>query len=76
LNSVPVPTDEEVLWLGYDTTYALPTSGLTGTGKILHTAWPDSQVAIDVQWGKHGSLPGMYAKVTFSDHAPSTFSTR
>jgi hypothetical protein len=26
-------------------------------GSILHTSWPRSQVAIDVQWGKHGSLP-------------------
>ena len=26
-------------------------------GQILHTAWPQSQVAIDVQWGEHGSLP-------------------
>jgi hypothetical protein len=25
-------------------------------GQILHTAWPRSQVAIDIQWGKHGSL--------------------
>jgi hypothetical protein len=23
----------------------------------LHTSWPKSQVLIDVQWGKHGSLP-------------------
>ena len=26
-------------------------------GVILHTKWPQSQVAINVQWGKHGSLP-------------------
>ena len=52
-----VPTDEEVLWIGYDTTYA-PTDVWTyWHGSILHAAWPRSQVAIDVQWGKHGSLP-------------------
>jgi hypothetical protein len=52
-----VPTDEEVLWLGYDSTYA-PTDVWTyWHGRILHTTWPRSRVAIDVQWGKHGSLP-------------------
>ncbi|HMG71554.1 MAG TPA: hypothetical protein VK544_10605 [Gemmatimonadaceae bacterium] len=52
-----VPTDEEVLWLGYDSTYA-PTDVWTyWHGQILHAAWPRSRVAIDVQWGKHGSLP-------------------
>ena len=52
-----VPTDEEVLWVGYDSTYA-PTDVWTyWYGQILHTVWPRSQVAIDVQWGKHGSLP-------------------
>jgi hypothetical protein len=52
-----VPTDEEVLWVGYDSTYA-PTDVWTyWHGTILHTPWPRSQVVIDVQWGKHGSLP-------------------
>jgi hypothetical protein len=52
-----VPTDEEVLWVGYDTTHA-PTDVWTyWHGKILHTPWPKSQVRVDVQWGKHGSLP-------------------
>ncbi len=52
-----VPTDEEVLWVGYDSTYA-PTDVWTyWHGQILHTVWPRSQVVIDVQWGKHGSLP-------------------
>ena len=52
-----IPTDEEVLWVGYDSTYA-PTDVWTYRhGKILDTGWPRSQVAIDVQWGKHGSLP-------------------
>ncbi len=52
-----VPTDEEVVWVGYDSTSA-PTDVWTyWHGTILHTGWPKSQVGIDVQWGKHGSLP-------------------
>jgi len=52
-----VPTDEEVVWVGYDATNA-PTDVWTyWHGTILHTPWPKSQVRVDVQWGKHGSLP-------------------
>lgn len=52
-----VPTDQEVVWVGYDESHA-PTDVWTyWHGTILHTRWPKSQVAIDVQWGKHGSLP-------------------
>jgi hypothetical protein len=52
-----VPTDEEIVWVGYDSTHA-PTEVWTyWHGKLLHTNWPRSQVGIDVQWGKHGSLP-------------------
>jgi hypothetical protein len=52
-----VPTDQEVVWVGYDSTSA-PTQVWTyWHGTILHTSWPKAQVAIDVQWGKHGSLP-------------------
>lgn len=52
-----VPTDQEVVWVGYDETLA-PTQVWTyWHGTLLHTAWPKSQVAINVQWGKHGSLP-------------------
>ncbi len=53
-----VPTDEEVVWVGYDSSKA-PTDVWTyWHGTILHTPWPKTQVTIDVQWGKHGSLPG------------------
>ena len=52
-----VPTDEEVLWVGYDSTYAPNEVWTYWHGQILHTAWPRAQVKIDVQWGKHGSLP-------------------
>ena len=52
-----VPTDQEIIWVGYDRTKA-PTEVWTyWHGSILHTMWPRSQVAINVQWGKHGSLP-------------------
>ncbi|HJQ10880.1 MAG TPA: hypothetical protein VJ840_07590 [Gemmatimonadaceae bacterium] len=52
-----VPTDEEVLWVGYDSTYAPVDLWTYWHGRILHTPWPRSQVAVDVQWGKHGSMP-------------------
>ncbi len=51
-------TDEEIVWVGYDSTKA-PTDVWTyWHGKILHADWRDrGPVAIDVQWGKHGSMP-------------------
>ena len=51
-------TDEEVVWVGYDSTGA-PTDVWTyWHGKVLHADWRDrGTVTIDVQWGKHGSLP-------------------
>jgi hypothetical protein len=52
-----VPTDEEVLWVGYDSTLGPTDLWTYWHGTILHTPWDKRQVAIDVQWGKHGSLP-------------------
>ena len=53
-----VPTDEEVLWVGYDSTKAPSEVWTYWHGKILHADWRDrGPVAIDVQWGKHGSMP-------------------
>lgn len=53
-----VPTDEEIVWVGYDLTRAPTDIWTFWHGKILHADWRDrGQVAIDVQWGKHGSLP-------------------
>jgi hypothetical protein len=52
-----VPTDEEVLWVGYDSTRAPTDLWTYWHGRILHVPWQKSQVRIDVQWGKHGSLP-------------------
>lgn len=51
-------TDEEIVWVGYDTTGA-PTDVWTfWHGKILHADWRGrGTVLINVQWGKHGSLP-------------------
>ena len=54
-----VPTDEEVVWVGYDPVTRSPTDIWTyWHGVILHTDWRGKgPPAIDVQWGKHGSLP-------------------
>ena len=53
-----VPTDQEIVWVGYDSTLA-PTDVWTfWHGRTLHADWKDrGTVTIDVQWGKHGSLP-------------------
>jgi hypothetical protein len=51
------PTDEEIVWVGYDESHA-PTEVWTfWHGKILHLPWERRTVEINVQWGKHGSLP-------------------
>jgi hypothetical protein len=53
-----VPTDEEVVWVGYDSTRAPTDIWTFWHGTLLHADWRGrGQVAIDVQWGKHGSLP-------------------
>ena len=51
-------TDEEIVWVGYDSTRA-PTDVWTyWHGKVLHADWRDrGTVLINVQWGKHGSMP-------------------
>jgi hypothetical protein len=53
-----VPTDEEEVWVGYDASGAPSDIWTFWHGSILHTDWHDRGTpAIDVQWGKHGSLP-------------------
>lgn len=54
-----VATDQEIVWIGYDSTTRQPTDMWTyWHGKILHTDWRDRGApAVNVQWGKHGSLP-------------------
>ena len=53
------PSDEEEVWVGYDRETELPTELWTyWHGTILSTPWRGKgQPAVDVQWGKHGSLP-------------------
>lgn len=51
-------TDQEVLWVGYDSTRAPTDLWTYWHGAILHADWRDKgQVVADVQWGKHGTLP-------------------
>ena len=53
-----VPTDQEVVWVGYDAAGAATDVWTFWHGTILHTPWATDQIPqIDVQWGKHGSLP-------------------
>jgi hypothetical protein len=53
-----VPTDEEVVWVGYDPSGAPTDLWTYWHGTILHADWHGRGTpAIDVQWGKHGSLP-------------------
>lgn len=53
-----VPTDEEVVWVGFDSSRAPTDIWTYWHGTLLHADWHQrGQVAIDVQWGKHGSLP-------------------
>jgi hypothetical protein len=53
-----VPTDEEVVWVGYEPSGAPTDIWTYWHGRILHADWHDRGTpAIDVQWGKHGSLP-------------------
>jgi hypothetical protein len=54
-----VPTDQEIVWIGYDSTTRQPTDMWTyWHGSILHTDWRGKgPPAVNVQWGKHGSMP-------------------
>jgi hypothetical protein len=54
-----VPTDQEIVWIGYDSVTLAPTDMWTyWHGRILHTDWRDrGPPAVNVQWGKHGTLP-------------------
>lgn len=52
-----IATDQEIVWVGYDRSNT-PTDVWTyWHGFILHMPWKKKQVAINVQWGKHGSMP-------------------
>jgi hypothetical protein len=53
-----VPTDQEVVWVGYDVNNAPTDLWTYWHGRTLHTDWRDrGPPQFDVQWGKHGSLP-------------------
>jgi hypothetical protein len=53
-----VPTDQEVVWVGYDATGAATDLWTFWHGTILHADWRGQGLPqVDVQWGKHGSLP-------------------
>jgi hypothetical protein len=53
-----VPTDQEVVWVGYDAARNPTDLWTFWHGTILHTDWRNKGPAqVDVQWGKHGSLP-------------------
>lgn len=53
-----VPTDQEIVWVGHDSTWAPTEVWAFWHGRVLHTDWKDrGTVTINVQWGKHGSLP-------------------
>lgn len=52
------PTDQEVLWVGVDSSGAPTDLWTYWHGVILHADWRGKgQVVVDVQWGKHGTLP-------------------
>lgn len=53
------PSDEELVWVGYDPNTHAPTDIWTyWHGSVLHSPWRDKgPPAVDVQWGKHGSMP-------------------
>ena len=50
-------TDQEIVWIGYDSTSAPTEMWTYWHGKILHTPWKGRAAEFDAQWGKHGSLP-------------------
>jgi hypothetical protein len=53
-----VPTDQEIVWVGYDTTRSATDLWTFWHGTILHSRpQPGAPAEVDVQWGKHGSLP-------------------
>src|SRR5207237_3001939 len=52
-----VPTDEEIVWVGFDSTSNPIDLWTFWHGTLLHSTWRDrGTVAVNVQWGKHGSL--------------------
>ena len=51
-------TDQEIIWVGYDSTGAPTDLWTYWHMRILHADWRGKgRPAADIQWGKHGSLP-------------------
>jgi hypothetical protein len=51
-------TDQEIVWVEYDSTDAPSRLYTYWHGKVLATNWRQhGTAAVNVQWGKHGSLP-------------------
>lgn len=51
-------TDQEVVWVGYDSTLTPTDLWTYWHGTILHADWRGrGEPSADVQWGKHGSIP-------------------
>lgn len=69
-----VATDQEIVWVGYDSTHAPTDLWTYWHGSILHADWRGKgQVAVDVQWGKHGSLPRGFIETSLPRSKPLTF---
>ena len=68
------PSDQEIVWVGYDSTGAPVDLWTYWHGDILHVTWPKRQVLVDVQWGKHGSLPrGLRPRSLPVEHSLESF---
>jgi hypothetical protein len=51
-------TDQEIVWVGYDSSGRTTDLWTYWHGAILHAPWSSGgQIVVDVQWGKHGSMP-------------------
>ena len=52
------PTDQEIVWVGYDSAGVATDLWTYWHKNVLHTEWRGgTPIAVDVQWGKHGSIP-------------------
>lgn len=68
------PSDQEIVWVGYDSTGVPVDLWTYWHGDVLHVPWPKQQVLVDVQWGKHGSLPRATLAASLSlEHSLESF---
>lgn len=60
------PTDQEIVWVGYDSLTREPAAIWTyWHGATLYMPWQNrGRPAVNVQWGKHGSIPRGLAEST------------